>query len=246
VKGNKGVFEWKNGSGGAVTLTYDDGLKSQLDNALPVLDEYGIKGTFFPSGDGLTDPKNASRWGGVSNGGHEIGSHTLNHPCDCSFDFVKKGFALQDYSLERMKNEISKNIEIIRSYGYRNAKLVFAYPCGESTLGEKRQISYEPLIKEMFSAARGVTAQYADPLTVNLYNVPCFGVECDGDGLISIAKQAAKDGSWAVFLFHGVGGEYISVSSAAHRQLVKYLHDNRGDIWTAPFGEAAEYIRENR
>ena len=37
---------WPNGARAAVSLSYDDTLNSQLDNAAPVLDKHGIKASF--------------------------------------------------------------------------------------------------------------------------------------------------------------------------------------------------------
>ena len=38
---------WPNGARAAVSLTYDDGLNSQLDCALPQLEAAGFRATFF-------------------------------------------------------------------------------------------------------------------------------------------------------------------------------------------------------
>ena len=103
----KNKFVWPGNASCAVTLTYDDGLKSQLDNALPVLNECGIKGTFFLSGAALQEPACFPRWKEVVNAGHEIGIHTIHHACDLKHEFVRKGFGLQDYSIARMKEELT-------------------------------------------------------------------------------------------------------------------------------------------
>jgi hypothetical protein len=246
VKSSSNKFKWPGGASCAVTLTYDDGLKSQLNNALPYLDNYGIKGTFFPSGAALTDDANSPGWKQAAAAGHEIGCHTIHHPCDCSHDFVRKGFSLQDYSMDRMRAELKENLAIINGFGYKSENYVFAYPCGENSLGEKRQQSYMPLVMEMFTAARGVEWKNADPGSVELYDVPCFGVECDGQGMIEIAEKAMAAGAWAVFLFHGIGGDYISVTTEAHKALLEYLFVNRPDIYTERFGNIAQYVRNNR
>jgi len=246
VKPANNKFKWPGGASCAVSLTYDDGLKSQLDNALPDLDKFGFKGTFFPSGAALTDKTNLPVWKQAAATGHEIGCHTIHHPCDKSYDFVRKGFSLQDYSMERMRVELEENLAIINNFGYENDGYVFAYPCGENSLGEKRQQSYVPLIKEIFTAARGVKREYAEPRAVDMYDVPCFGVECDGPGMIEIVKTAQAAGTWAVFLFHGIGGDYISVTTEAHKCLLEYLNNNREKVFTERFGNIAQYIKNNR
>ena len=39
-------FAWPDGAQAAVSLRYDDAIKSQLDNAIPALNKSGFKGTF--------------------------------------------------------------------------------------------------------------------------------------------------------------------------------------------------------
>ena len=234
--------KWPAAAKAAVSLTYDDGLASQFKYAVPQLVQSGIKGTFFPSTWGLTNPENSGIWNQISSAGHEIGCHTLHHPCGNSFDFVKKGYSLQDYTLDRMEKEIRANIELIRGFGYKSKDLVFAYPCGQTAVGTRLETSYKPLIENMFIAARGTKRDYAVPGNILMNEVPCFGVEEDGQGLINIVKEAERTGTWAVILFHGVGGDYISVTAGAHAELLGYLKDNK-DVWTAQFGEVAQYIR---
>jgi peptidoglycan/xylan/chitin deacetylase (PgdA/CDA1 family) len=40
-------YVWPAGHRGAVSLSYDDGLDSQLDLAVPALERHGFRGTFF-------------------------------------------------------------------------------------------------------------------------------------------------------------------------------------------------------
>src|SRR5579871_3888906 len=72
-------FAWQNGAKAAVSLTYDDGLDSQLANAAPALASAGFKATFFLTknnvGPALGD------WIKLSRSGHEMGNHTVSHPC---------------------------------------------------------------------------------------------------------------------------------------------------------------------
>ena len=69
-------------------LTFDDGLKSQFDNAVPVLNRYGVEATFFVIAgtmDGSWPGDNVHIY--MSQGqilylnalGYEIGSHTVTH-----------------------------------------------------------------------------------------------------------------------------------------------------------------------
>jgi peptidoglycan/xylan/chitin deacetylase (PgdA/CDA1 family) len=239
-------FTWPSGARAAVSLTYDDGLATQLENALPRLDGAGLKATFFPSGDGLKDPANHGLWKAAAAAGHEIGVHTMNHPCDKKFDFIRPGYALQDYDEKRLRLELEENIRLVRGFGYENKSLVFAYPCGDMNFGPEMGKSYIPVVKDMFSAARGMGGILADPLNVDLYNIPCFGVECEGSGLIELVNQAEEKGRWVVFLFHGISGDYISVTEQAHAELISYLKRNESSLYTDTMGNVASYVVRTR
>jgi peptidoglycan-N-acetylglucosamine deacetylase len=239
----KNNFTWPNNASCAVSLTYDDGLVSQLDNALPVLKEHGVKGTFFLSGAALTDAALGGRWKQAVKDGHELGCHTIHHACDMKHEFVRKGYSLQDYSFQRMREELEENKRIINGYGYKPKDYVFAYPCGESALGPGMAQSYKPLIAEMFIAARGVTGKYAEAGKFDLMETPCFEAPVTVEGLISLVEKAKEKKSWAIILFHGVGGDYISVTKEVHAVFIKYLAGNRKTVYTDTFGAMAGIIK---
>jgi peptidoglycan/xylan/chitin deacetylase (PgdA/CDA1 family) len=67
---------------GCIVLTFDDALRSQHTNALPVLQRWAMNGTFFmmPSfRDGVHVYMTPDEIKDVASAGMEIGSHTLNH-----------------------------------------------------------------------------------------------------------------------------------------------------------------------
>jgi len=78
--------------GVAVSLTYDDSLPSQLEIAAPDLARYRLAGTFFVEDVGA-DP---APWQALAAAGHELGSHTMNHPCPRVNSWVKPGLASED------------------------------------------------------------------------------------------------------------------------------------------------------
>ena len=73
---------------GIVSLTFDDGWKSQYDHARPILDRYNIKATFYIITSNIRAPMNNYFGRGeilaLQASGHEIGAHTVNHPDLCS------------------------------------------------------------------------------------------------------------------------------------------------------------------
>lgn len=65
-------------------LTFDDGLRSQYDNALPILEKWKVPATFFVIGvdweDGVHSYLSPEQKRELAQRNYEIGSHTLNHP----------------------------------------------------------------------------------------------------------------------------------------------------------------------
>lgn len=233
---------WPQGKDCAVSLTYDDGLESQILNAAFDLDQRGLKGTFFPTGSSAYVSANAAAWTALAAKGHELGSHTMVHPCAGS---TGKGWLapadfLEAYTQQRMARELDQSVLFLRGLGAKGA-LTLAYPCGQSFVGEARE-SYVPLVQARFRAARGVNNQIADPLTVDLYKTP--GWDASGRnaaGLKALVETARQKGGWLILMFHGVGGDHLSLEADAHAALLDALQADP-KVWTVPFGKAAAWV----
>jgi peptidoglycan/xylan/chitin deacetylase (PgdA/CDA1 family) len=68
---------------GLVSVTFDDGWTNQYTNALPLLQKYGVKGTFYIISGELNDQPDymsPSQVKNLYNNGNEIGSHSVTHP----------------------------------------------------------------------------------------------------------------------------------------------------------------------
>ena len=74
---------WLNNCNGAISLSFDDGSQAQLDIAIPILDEFGLHGTFYIN---PRDTSNLEPWRRVGLNGHEIGNHTIQHICTQNFN----------------------------------------------------------------------------------------------------------------------------------------------------------------
>ena len=63
-----------------VYLTFDDGPSENTERILEVLDQYGVKATFFVTGEeALSHPE---RYKAIVDGGHTIGMHSYSHRYD--------------------------------------------------------------------------------------------------------------------------------------------------------------------
>jgi len=56
-------------------------------------------------------------------------------------------------------------------------------------------------------------------------------------------ELTATNGRWAIFTFHGVGGDYLQVPEDDFRVLLECL-TGRGDVWVAPVAQIAAYVSE--
>jgi peptidoglycan/xylan/chitin deacetylase (PgdA/CDA1 family) len=233
-------FVWPPGKKAAVSLTYDDALLSQLNNAAPALADHHLHATFF-----LTDVarNEADRWKALGKHGHELAAHTMLHPCDGAQSWVKKGNALQDYNATRMEAELNENVSMLKSFGVKDP-ITFAYPCGSTWIGESQE-SYTPLVRKHFFAARGTAPTFAIPATELFDNAPAVSGDKSGEELVKLVQGAVDDGAWLIVMFHGVGGDFLTVDLGAHETLLAYLEKHK-EVWTDTFVRVSSYVMSHR
>ena len=228
-----------------VTLTYDDGDDSQLAHAIPQLDAHGLHGTFFLNSVGNTFK--AAKWRAAARSGHELGNHTVFHPCPRSFG-GDNGFANEDYTLATYASDVIAQdgvLDVVDGRG--SAPRPFAYPCGQYTVGEDK-VSILPFIERVscINFARTATVYGAEHIlpdtTYSPTLIPSF-VMPTGTTLAELTgrlEEARRIGGAQVFTFHILGGPYGSTSIEVHNQFLDYLVANRDRFEVVPFGILAE------
>src|SRR5574341_733228 len=170
------AFSWPEGKRAALSLTFDDARPSQIDAGLPLLNGHGVKATFYLQPEGLR--KRLDGWKAAVASGHEIGNHTISHPCTGNYAFSSKN-ALEDYTLERIEAEMTGANELIRrDLGISPAS--FAYPCGQTFVGRGLDVrSYVPIVAHVFRTGRGYLGEAAnDPALCD--RALLLGVALDG------------------------------------------------------------------
>jgi peptidoglycan/xylan/chitin deacetylase (PgdA/CDA1 family) len=225
----------------ALTLTFDDARDSQLDVAVPILDAFGIRATFYV----LPEPvsRRRSDWQAVVRRGHEIGNHTVTHPCSGNYPFSRNN-ALEHYSLERIETEIDEaSGHIERLLGVRPQ--TFAYPCGQSFVGRgEGRTSYVPLVARRFVAGRGYGSETSnDPERCDFAHLDAFVIDgLDGTEIVGLLDDAGVAGRWVVMVGHDVGGGgYQTVLAVALEALCRRV--SHSDVWVAPVAEVATHLR---
>jgi len=243
-------FEWPSRCQGAISLTFDDGLPSQLKVAVPLLDKYGLRGTFYvvPRGDDWSD--RLAAWRKVAELGHEIGNHSLSHICSCNLPGDPDRRGLENVSLEEIESDILEAQRRLEVLIPERKKWSFAYPCYQDFVGrgEDRR-SYVPIIARHFIAGRGIGERhwYNSPLACDLHYLWSYPIErMHAAEMIGLVERVAAQGRWGILTFHGINEGHLPTSDLDLNELLAYLDRSRDRIWTAPLAEVSEYIVERR
>ncbi len=242
---------------GAISITFDDGLPSQLGLAVPALNERGLRATFYlnPRGSdrSASQPdswqKNLEPWVAVQKVDHEIGNHSVSHPCSLNInaDWIQ-GKNLLTWDLARIEADILEAQRRIKAVFPTQEYTSYAYPCYESTVGKgvNRQ-SYVPIVARNFVAARAkgeLRGELAnDPEYCDLHHLSSWPVERQpGALMVGLVEQATAAGLWGIFTIHGVQEGHLPVGGTDFIELVDHLARRKDVVWTAPVAEIGAYI----
>ncbi len=241
------AFCWPNGSPAAISITFDDARPSQVDVGVPILDQYGVRGTFYVIKANVE--KRLDAWRAAFARGHECGNHTQTHPCSGNFPGPRSiGNSLEEYTLERMQHELdSADAEIVELL--RTKPLTFAYPCGQKFVGRGEGVrSYVPLIANRFLVGRSAFDQvFNHPLRCDLAQV--HGIDADRTGfdrLRQVIETAMNSQGWAVFVGHEMGqndARQIFRVDVLH-QLCEFCRNHK--IWIDTVANVGAHVRQSR
>lgn len=189
--------------GGYVSLTYDGGLDSQLDIAVPQLNGARLHGTFYVTWENIED--RAAEWAALPTRGHELANHSMSHPCDLQREDVAT-FAqreidpLQDW-LERVE-------------GPSQAR-DFAYPCDVTNLGPgspneqarryARLLRRAGILRARTSEGPPNSARWASRAP---YRLQALALAYDTAGLAEVQDyllRAIRRRAWAILVIHEIG-----------------------------------------
>lgn len=237
-------FAWPSGKRAAIVLTYDDSLPSQLDTAIPQLDEFHLNGTFFLNAHNIT-PKDMLRWRATAQKGHELANHTLFHPCPRAMYPHPERYASENYDVTAILDEIAVMNDVLFGIDGRESR-TYATTCAQGMVGGADYtdaLRRSQLVKYNRDGGDESNSIVRDFPHLDPFHVPSwgFGDHPDGDRLVAYAKNVHEAGGLGVLMFHGVGGDYLEVTADAHKQLLTYLHDHP-DIWVGTFQEVMDYV----
>jgi hypothetical protein len=103
-------------------------------------------------------------------------------------------------------------------------------------------LRHSGLVKYVRNGGDAFKSVVTDFAALDVFNVPSWGPVDGPDGaqLIAYAQRVAAAHGLGVYQFHGVGGDYLSVSAEAHHELVRFLKSHP-EIWVGTFQQVLEY-----
>jgi len=243
--GPQGVTSPFDGKRAAISLSFDDARASQLDVGIPLFEEFGhVHVTFYLTAENV--PTRAAEWRRAAAAGHELGNHTMVHPCTGNFPWARS-HPLEKYTLDRFRDElIEANRAIEQATGTKPQ--TFAYPCGQKFVSRGRETrSVVPIVDELFIAGRGWLDEAPnDPSFVDLAQVLAHSMDdVDFNALKPVLDDAIERGQWLVLAGHDIGmstGRQITRVSML-REMLEYLREPSRSVWVGTVAQVARNVR---
>jgi peptidoglycan/xylan/chitin deacetylase (PgdA/CDA1 family) len=223
------ICKWRGDARGAYTMTFDDGAIGQEEFAVPLLDERGLKGTFFVIGMSVqawyTVPTrlHARELVEMARNGHEIGSHTHSHR------------DLRLLTDSEIRQEMQQVQEYLGRYGLWPVSL--AYPFG----GRDQRV--QAIVGEYVEFARGGYPMVTN--SSNWTNIDPLNLRwSDSSDHYSCLSAAAERNEWAIGVFHEIGYQGPTVTEFEQFvDAVVALRDSN-ELWVDTLRNVATYARE--
>ena len=248
------ISTWYQFKNAAYSATFDDGTYDQYATAFPILEDLGIKGTFYLAA-GLLDlnlwddngtPRKMMSWihaSRIASAGHEIGSHSINH-----------------YDISKMDENIED--EILGSRKYIEERLpdvkveTFCWPHWRENSAAIKIASNHYISAR---SGNGVIDYYLNrkggipgdpPGNMFMVNALGFMNSHKDEEWQAVIKKSYERGSWFVSSYHGVDDGNLPedhlgwspLSSEKFRETLLYPMEM--GFWFDTFANVSKYIIE--
>ena len=225
------IGTWAGFRKGAASFTFDDGAPSHVSDGGPLFDKYGYKGTFNVVVNWNPD---WSGFGNMAKNGHEIASHSNTHG--------------QNMSGEEASSKQSIAGKIQQKYGI----ITVAYP--NCNVPNKSAVQQNYVIGRICNGSWQSQPDMMGkdgPSDWAMASAIMTGSTGTNDFKGNMQK-AVQQGGWIAFLTHGFENKnngsatYSPTPLSAIEDGLKWAQQNDKDIWVAPMGHVAMYIKERK
>jgi len=225
---------------GLISVTFDDGWTSQHQNALPVLDKYGIPATMYIISGSVNDQPaymTQAQIQDFADRGHEIASHSVTHP------------HLRDLSPAQLTAELEESQATLRQMFGPSAATSFASPYAEysdATLAAIRQLytNHRAFDDDGTEYSGFNTRTTYDAYTLRVKFVESTTSTATVQGWIDAAKA---DNVWLILSYHevgeNIGGGVYTTDTAVLDADMKAVRDSGLAVVTVAQG-AAEVLSQ--
>lgn len=223
------VLPW-NGHKAASSLTFDGSDPSQLDVAIPELNQRHLTATFFLIAN-RTNRKD--EWRKILPFGHEIGNFTLDNP-----QLANLSPREQEAQVEGAQNVLQKEFGI--------SLYTFAYPYSEVTPGLEALAVKTHLFARGGAGTTGVLMSSTEP---DWMDIPSRAMEPTFS--FSTYRKWIEDcfrkGGWLVWRIQGLEEVPLENKAVSKKVFDKVLDDLQSkDIWVGTFLEVGAYFRAEK
>ena len=239
-----------------ISVTFDDGLRCQFEQAVPILDQYGFPATFFLV---ANQESTQERWNHINDwwkidwreddiavlkqlvqDGHEIGSHSVTHnlskmTSQTDFDFEARE------SKRLIEDWVETNISSF-CYPFYRSHAVLANAVANAGYRQARGGGKPPVYYPPHAPYYSIP----NDATLDRFNVGCRQISTSESENVS---GWIRPGHWHVLTFHGIGGnqdgwEPITVAEFGRQmaELAKLRDSVRWRLFT--FKDGAGRLRQ--
>lgn len=219
------IANWPQGRKAALSIRFDDSHPTHLSKAMPILGEYGFKGTFLVN-PGPKEPGSRQSYefelqhdawaAAIQQGHHELGNHSAHH----------RGAKGDD----DMEHEIGSAAEAIWKLMPGKSKLVALNLGGGTRWETTRTLRYYLAKYQQFDASSG-----------------SLGMDDSYGGRVEAFRKALslhlERGLWCRIHYHYIG-EGLSSSEANFRAALDIVKQQEGQLWIAGMADIYKYQTE--
>jgi peptidoglycan/xylan/chitin deacetylase (PgdA/CDA1 family) len=191
-----------------VSFTFDDVPQSAFTNGAAILDDQGVRGTFYIAGGRCGKVNTTMGWRHISRdqvralneGGHEIGCHTFSHP------------RVDQIDARAVEDECGRNRDVLRELCAGAEPTNFCYPFGRVSLPRKRQL------EERFDSCRGIDKGInAGTVDLGLLKViQLYDRTLTQDKLQRLLRENRDCNGWLIFYTHDVAEQPTDIGCSPH------------------------------
>ena len=215
-----------------VSFTFDDVPLNVMENAVPVLDEHGVKGTFYVAlgmskvnGEFMAEEHVRA----LTERGHHIGCHTFTH------------YSLREGSAEGLYEDAVAGKRALEPLVGGPSAEHFAFPYGAVSVRAKTLL--RDVFATMRTSAPGINVGRVDLNYLRADNLYSREKGVDLERVRRRVQSIRRRGGWLIFFTHGVSNDpgRFGTSSEDFRRVVEIVMESETPV--LPVQDALSRLR---